>query len=498
MVRRPGEDGNAYGGPYIPASLARRTGALVRRLFGIRSCKETLERQAPAPLPAVPDQALPGAVRGRDLLARALPAGLPTTRGCSWKGRTEEVTRRLREQMATAATDERYEQAASLRDQVQALLRLEAPQKITTTDIEERDVFAAHVEGERAAVQVFFVRDGKVVAREGFLLDRLTEPERVLSDTLQQFYAQGRYVPREIVVPAEIPDRELLEAWLTERRGTNVRIHLPQRGEKVRLVELVARNAQLAFELEWKHPRKQSQEILRSLRDLLDLELEPNRIECFDISNIQGSDVVASMVVFEDGLREEVRLPQVPDQDRLGRPRRLRLDARGRGPPLQAPARGGQGAARPGPDRRRQGPARPRRSRRSRSWASASSRSPRLAKREELIFLRGREEPIVAAAHLAGAAAGPARPRRGPPLRDRLSTARCVRAHDRLGAGRHPGHRAGQAAEAAVGFRVGPRCSRRDRGRTGGCRGEVERGAAAGALRRRVGGLASCRPQVTS
>ena len=240
---------------------------------------------------------------------------------------------------------------------MQALQRLEAPQKITTTDIEERDVFAAHVEGERAAVQVFFVRDGKVVAREGFLLDRLTEPERVLSDTLQQFYAQGRYVPREIVVPAEIPDRELLEAWLTERRGTNVRIHLPQRGEKVRLVELVARNARLAFELEWKHPRKQSQEILRSLRDLLDLELEPNRIECFDISNIQGSDVVASMVVFEEGLPEEVGLPQVPDPQRLRRPGRLRLDARGRGPPLQAPARGVEGAARPRADRRRQGPA---------------------------------------------------------------------------------------------------------------------------------------------
>jgi excinuclease ABC subunit C len=209
--------------------------------------------------------------------------------------------------MEEAAGGERYEEAASLRDQVNALLRMEAPQKITTTDIEERDLFAAHVEGDRAAVQVFSVRDGKVVAREGFLLDPLTEPEAVLGTTVQQFYAEGRYVPREVLVGADLPDRDLLEKWLTARRGTNVRIHVPQRGEKVRLLELVARNAQLAFELEWKHPRKQSQEILRALRDVLDLEVEPQRIECFDISNIQGSDIVASMVVFEGGL------PKKPD-----------------------------------------------------------------------------------------------------------------------------------------------------------------------------------------
>src|SRR5262249_46698234 len=187
---------------------------------------------------------------------------------------------------------ERYEEAASLRDEVRALERLEMPQKITTTELEERDLFGAHLEGVRGALQVFSVRDGKVVSREGFLLDGLTEPETFLSSSLQQYYAQGRYVPREILVAEEIPDRELLEAWLSARRGSGVRIRVPQRGEKQRLLELVVRNARLAYELEWKHPRKQSEEILRALRDLLDLEVEPRRIECFDISNIQGSDIV--------------------------------------------------------------------------------------------------------------------------------------------------------------------------------------------------------------
>src|SRR6185436_5214528 len=146
----------------------------------------------------------------------------------------------------------------------------------------------------------------KVVGREGYLVHRVAEPERFLSSAIQQYYADGqRYVPREVLVPVEIPDRGLLEEWLSARRGTQVRIRIPQRGEKVRLLEMVVRNARLAFDLEWRHPRTQSEEILRGLQDLLQLEVEPRRIECFDISNIQGSDVVASMVVFEDGLSKK-------------------------------------------------------------------------------------------------------------------------------------------------------------------------------------------------
>jgi excinuclease ABC subunit C len=220
--------------------------------------------------------------------------------GLFLEGRTDEVVRRLRTTMNEASDEHRFEEAASLRDQVLALERLEAPQKITTTDLEERDVFAAHQEGARAALQVFNVREGKVVARESFLLD-VPEPERLLVSAIQQYYDKGRDVPREVVVEQPIADQPLLEEWLTRKRGGVVRIHVPQRGEKKRLLELVDRNARLAFDLEWRHPRQQSEDILRGLRDLLDLEIEPRRIECFDISNIQGADVVASMVVFEDG-----------------------------------------------------------------------------------------------------------------------------------------------------------------------------------------------------
>jgi excinuclease ABC subunit C len=393
VVRRPAEDGNAYGGPYIPASLGRRTASLVRRLFGIRTCKEALDGKRPRPClqyqikrciaPCVAEICSPERYRQSCDDARLF-----------LEGRTEEVTRRLRDEMAAAAGAERYEEAASVRDQVQALVRLEAPQKITTTEIEERDLFAAHVEGERAAVQVFCVRDGKVVAREGFLLDRLTEPEAVLSETLQQFYASGRYVPREVVVPHEIPDRELLEAWLAARRGSGVRIHHPQRGEKLRLMELVLRNARLAYDLEWKQARRQSQELLRALRDIVDLEVDPQRIECFDISNIQGSDVVASMVVFEGGLPKKTdyrkfRIKTVsgaPDdfasmREVVGR-RYKRLLEEGKELPDLVLVDGGKG-----------------------QLASAVAALEELglgeqpvislAKREELVFVRGKDDPIA-------------------------------------------------------------------------------------------------------
>jgi excinuclease ABC subunit C len=393
VVRRPAEDGNVYGGPYIPASLGRRTAALTRKLFGIRTCKEALNGRRPRPcLQHQIGRCLAPCVAEICALDRYRQAC--ENARLFLEGRTEEVVRRLQGDMARAAAEERYEEAASLRDQVQALVRMEAPQKITTTDLEERDLFAAHVEGERAAVQVFSVRDGKVVAREGFLLDKLTEPELVLAQTIQQFYASGRYVPREVLVPAPVPDCDLLEQWLAAKRGTQVRIHVPQRGEKLRLLELVVRNAALAFELEWKHPRRQSEEILRALRDVLDLEVEPHRIECFDISNIQGADIVASMVVFEAGVPKKAdyrkfRIRSVagaPDdfasmREVVGR-RYRRLLEEGKEMPDLVLIDGGKGQLGAAVGALEE-------------LGLGDQPIASLAKREELIFVRGHEEPIA-------------------------------------------------------------------------------------------------------
>jgi len=393
IVRRPAEDGNAYGGPYIPASLGRKTARVVHRAFGVRSCKEALNGRRPRPClqyqikrciaPCVAE------VCSLDRYRRACEDA-----GLFVEGRTDEVLGRLATQMAAAAAGERFEEAASLRDQLRALERLETPQKITTIEIEERDLFGACVEGGHAALQVFSVRDGKVVSREGYLLDGVAEPEAVLASAVQQYYAQGRYVPRELLVPETIPDQPLIEAWLTARRGTNVRIHVPQRGEKVRLLELVVKNARLAFDLEWRHPRRQSQEILRALRDLLDLEEEPRRIECFDISNIQGSDIVASMVCFVDGLprKSEYRKFRVktvtggPDdfasmREVVGR-RYKRLLEEGKELPELVLIDGGLGQL---------GAA----SEALEELGLGDQPIASLAKREELIYRRGRDGPIT-------------------------------------------------------------------------------------------------------
>lgn len=393
VVRRVAEDGNAYGGPYIPAKLGRQTASMVHRVFGIRSCKETLNGRRPRPcLQYQIKRCLAPCVAEVCSLDRYHQAAQDAR--LFLEGRTDEVLKSLRAQMEAAAEDSRFEEAATLRDHIRALDRLDAPQKITTTDIDERDLFGAYVEGERAALQVFSVRDGKVVGREGYLLDRVAEPERFLSSAIQQYYADGqRYVPREVLVAEEVPDHALLEEWLGARRGTQVRIRIPQRGEKVRLLDLVTRNARLAFDLEWKHPRTQSQEILRGLQDLLQLEVEPRRVECFDISNIQGSDIVASMVVFEDGLPKKsdyrkfrIRgLGGTPDdfasmREVVGR-RYRRLLEEGKELPDLVLIDGGKGQLSAATEALAE-------------LGLGDQPVASLAKREELIFVPGRDEPI--------------------------------------------------------------------------------------------------------
>ncbi len=298
IVRRVAEDKSAYGGPYIPAHLGRKTASLVHRVFGVRSCREKLDGN-----------------RGRPCLQYQIHRCLAPCvasicaiedyrKSCAeaakfLEGRTDEVLKDLRAAMTTAAEEERFEHAATVRDSIQALERMELPQKITTAEVDERDVFGLHFEEGRASLQVFCVRDGRVASSEGFLLDRVGDESRLLEESVARFYEGDRYVPREVLIPEAFEGIDTLAAWLTARRGTQVRFRVPQRGEKVRLLELVAGNAKLAHDLEWRHPRKRSREILVSLMDALGLPDEPRRIECFDISNLQGSDIVASMVVFE-------------------------------------------------------------------------------------------------------------------------------------------------------------------------------------------------------
>ena len=358
VVRRVAEDGNAYGGPYIPAKLGRRTASMVHRIFGIRSCKETLNGRRPRPcLQYQIKRCLAPCVAEICSLDRYHQAAQDAR--LFLEGRTDEVVKSLRAQMEEAAQESRFEEAATLRDHIRALDRLEAPQKITTTDIDERDLFGAHVEWERGALQVFSVREGKVVGREGYLVHRVPEPERFLASAIQQYYADGqRYVPREVLVPAEIPDRGAARGVAERAAGEpGAHPHPPARREGAPAGAGDAQRDAWPSTSSGAIRAPSRRRSCAACRTCSSSRSSRGAMECFDISNIQGSDVVASMVVFEDGLPKKSDYRKFRVQGHRRRPGRLRLHARGGGPPLPAAAGGGQGAARPRPDRRRQGTA---------------------------------------------------------------------------------------------------------------------------------------------
>jgi excinuclease ABC subunit C len=301
VVRRPGDDGAIYSGPYVPASLARKTMNLVHRLFGIRNCNEKLNGQRPRPCLQY---------QIKRCMAPCVESIVPldTYRGTAGsarlflEGKNDDLVCSMKKQMLEASDEERYEEAARLRDAIRMLEDLGTRQKMATVHGEERDVFGFYREGGRGVLQVFSMRSGKVVDRDSFTLDGLEAhgDAGLISASLKQYYELGRYLPSEIHIPLDFAERELLSEWLSGKRAKRVDIIVPKKGGKRRLIELVCRNAKLAYELDIKEEGRQTSARLEDLAELLELPDKPQRIEAFDISNLQGSDVVASMVVFED------------------------------------------------------------------------------------------------------------------------------------------------------------------------------------------------------
>jgi excinuclease ABC subunit C len=229
-------------------------------------------------------------------------------------GSSSTFVRRLEKEMAEAAEQLDYERAARLRDDIGAMRRALEKQTVVLADGTDADVIALAEDGLEAALQVFHVRGGRVRGQHGYVVDKVEDV--TTGDLVGQFLAQVygedeeeyelvRDVPREVLVPALPPDTQAIERWLKQLRGTNVSVRVPQRGDKKALMETVARNAQQAFAL---HKTKRASDLtarskaLAEIQEALELDEAPLRIECFDVSNLQGTSVVASMVVFEDGL----------------------------------------------------------------------------------------------------------------------------------------------------------------------------------------------------
>ncbi len=303
ITRKIQRDGALYFGPFLPASLARRTIDLINRTFQLRTCDIEIDGKLPRPCleyhikrclgPCVKGLCKPDeyaeAVRDVRLLL---------------EGKNKELADQLEERMTLASEEMRYEMAAKYRDLRKTVLAIGEQQKMATSPERDVDIFGFYHEGARLALQLFTMREGKVVGRREFFWEDLPEeefdPSSFLSEVLGQYYSTD-YVPREIHVPVDFSDREVLERALSERRGLRVRILDPKRGEKRDLIDLVERNAQLAFEQRFRVLKPDMERVLEELQEVLELPRFPARIESFDISHIQGAENVAGMVVAENG-----------------------------------------------------------------------------------------------------------------------------------------------------------------------------------------------------
>jgi len=317
-TRSLGDRSARYFGPFANAKSVDQSLDLLQKLFPYRTCKLTILAGDEGKGRTVPPSALPG---GRPCLLFHLKRCTAPCVGNTTKdeyratidksvlfleGRYETLARATRKEMESAAETLEFERAAALRDRLTAIDRTLDRQEVHAYKGDDFDVLAAATAEGDSVVQLFRVRDGTIVGRDHFALEGAegAPAAEVIASFLKQHYSAATMLPPEIVTPAMLPDAESLEAFLSERRGGPARLHVPQRGKKRHLAELAERNATDALEQErvrWLADRGKTEVALRELQEALGLEGPPKRIECYDVSHVQGTSVVSSMIVFEDG-----------------------------------------------------------------------------------------------------------------------------------------------------------------------------------------------------
>jgi excinuclease ABC subunit C len=302
VTRRLQKDGSIYFGPYFPARLAYRLVHLIHKHFKVPSCTVDLTRAHPRPcLQFYIHRCLGPCVAG--LVTDERYAESARDVKLFLDGRRSDLAQSLEERMQRASDEERYEEAGSYRDLLKTLEEMDERQKIAAADGDDTDVVAWYAEPPQAAVNVFHLRGGRVVDRRDFYWEDLDEfePAEFLPSLLKQLYLDAAYLPRFIHTPMDFEERELLEEVLTEKAGHRVEILNPQRGTKHAFLELVEKNAKHSFVQRFRVLKPSGEAIAEAMESALGLTEPPKRIECFDISHIQGSDTVASMVVWEAG-----------------------------------------------------------------------------------------------------------------------------------------------------------------------------------------------------
>jgi excinuclease ABC subunit C len=320
-VRSFQRDGNRYFGPYTNSGAVDSTLDLLNKLFAYRTCRYDASAWAPPrdgePPSGWKQKLLPRPCTQYYIHRCIAPCVAYATREeydaviqqviLFLEGKHDEVVKHLQEQMQQAAEHLNFEEAARIRDRIKAVERILEKQRIIHTEgQDDQDVIALASAEDETCAQVFFFRNGKLIGREFFILQgtRDSSPGEVMSSFLQQFYESSPHVPAEIIVEAEPDDRAVVQSWLKEKRKAAVTITEPKRGEKLRLVEMVKQNAQEVLEqqrIKWLTDSQKTQLALEELQEALNLAAPPQRIECYDISNTQGTNSVGAMVVFEMG-----------------------------------------------------------------------------------------------------------------------------------------------------------------------------------------------------
>src|SRR5688572_30666684 len=290
VTRKIVRDGSSYYGPFLPAVLARQTLNLINRAFQLRTCEIEIDGKLPRPcLEYHLKRCLGPCVKGLCTQDEYLEAARDVK--TLLEGKNKELARDLEQRMWKFSDDGKFEIAARYRDLHRTVLALSEQQKMATTAERDVDIFGFYREGPRLALQLFTMREGRIVGRREFFWEDLVEdsfdPSEFLGEVLAQYYTTD-YVPLEIHVPNDFEDRETLERALTLRRGRRVRICDPRRGQKRDLVHLVETNAKIAFEQRFRVLKPDSEKVLGELQELLEISHFPERIESFDISNISG------------------------------------------------------------------------------------------------------------------------------------------------------------------------------------------------------------------
>ncbi len=314
VTRRLKKDGSVYYGPFFPANLAYRIVDLIHRHFLVPSCRVDLTRYHPRPcLQYYIGRCLGPCVQGLTT-PEAYQEAIRDVK-LFLEGRQTELSRSLRARMERAAEQQQYELAGKYRDLISTVEQLQDKQRIAAVEGNDADVFGYHYESQMLAVNLFHMRGGRVLDRREFFWEDLPDealaseqdgqrrfdPGTFFSALLSQVYIGQQYVPKEIYVPVDFDDRETLAEFLAENCQHRVEIAVPQRGEKRSLIDLAGNNAKQSFDQRFRIMKPNTRMITEALQDALGLAEPPKRIECFDISHIQGAETVASMVVWEEG-----------------------------------------------------------------------------------------------------------------------------------------------------------------------------------------------------